>query len=439
MLVLALMAAACGGDTAASDAGSASGTTSPDEIGSDSNGSGERPYEGTTVTLFGAFVDEAADNFTASIADFEARTGIDVQYEGSGDWVTLLTTRVGAGDPPDISFFPNPGALAQYAASGDLQPLPENVVDTVEGNYIDSWIDLGTVNDQLYGVAYAASVKSLVWYSPKDFADRGYAVPETWDELIALSDQIVQDGGTPWCIGLESGEASGWPGTDWVEDILLHQQGPEFYDQWVAHEVPFTDGRVKTAFETFGDTALNPDYVYGGTQGILTTSFGDAMTPMFAPNGSQCWLHRQASWYTQFLPDGLTIATDGDVWVFPFPPVNPQVGAPIMGGGDFAAAFTDRPEVMAVMDYLATPESGAVWASRGSYVSPHKDFDTSLYPEGIDRAAGEVMASADVFRFDGSDSMSQPASLAFLEGMVNYVNGTPVDEVLAEVDAAFDS
>lgn len=441
IIALAMSAAACadsGGVSTTTESGGTSVVTTSTAPGVATNASVDdsaaRPFEGTTVEIMGAFVEPATENFATSVAGFEEETGIDIVYNGSGDWVTLIGTRVEAGDPPDISFFPNPGGVADFARSGDLVPLPQSVRDVAEANYIDSWLDLGTVDGELYGLAYSSSVKSLVWYSPTAFAAAGYEAPATWDELLALSDQIVADGGVPWCIGFESGEASGWPGTDWIEDILLREQGPEYYDQWVANEVKFTDPGVVQAFETFGNIALNEAYVFGGRQGILTTPFGDAGLPMFAPEGPQCWLHHQASFYTAFLPEGTAVAPDGDTWVFPLPPINEEVGNPVMGGGDLAAAFNDKPEVMAVMEFLATPESGLGFAAAGGYVSPHKDFDLENYPDGIDRAVGEAMAGATVFRFDGSDTMPVPTALTFLGEMVNYVNGDDLAEVLARID-----
>lgn len=437
-IALAGALTSCAGD-GATPSTTTGATTATDGATTTSGSSSTQASGGTTVSMLGAFVDVDQANFEQSMAGFEESTGIDIQYEGSGDFVTLITTSVEAGTPPDIAFFPTPGQVADFATRGDLKPLPQDVADVAADNYIDSWLDLGSVDGQLYGLAYRASAKSLVWYSPTDFAEAGYSVPTTFDELIALSDQIVADGGTPWCMGFESGEATGWPGTDWVEDILLRQQGGEFYDQWVAHEVPFNDPKVSTAFETFGQIALDPSYVFGGSQGILTTFFGDAQTPMFAPDGPQCWLHRQASFYSSFLPDGVTVAPDGDTYAFLFPPIDSSVSTPVMGGGDFAVAFADRPEVMEVMKFLATPASGEVWAGIGGYASPHKDFDVSLYPAGIDQVAGEALASAEVFRFDGSDAMPSAVQPEFWAGVVDYVNGGELAGILDKVEAAFNA
>ena len=118
------------------------------------------------------------------------------------------------------------------------------------------WVDLGTYADangkeNFYGFAYKMDLKSLVWYSPEQFEDNGYEIPKTMEELIELSDQMVADGNTPWCIGIESGNATGWTATDWMEDLMLRTASPAKYDQWVSNELPFNSPEVINAMEVF--------------------------------------------------------------------------------------------------------------------------------------------------------------------------------------------
>jgi len=394
-------------------------------------------FAGTSVTILGAFVDADAAAFEASVEAFESETGIDIEYTGTGDFVTLITTQVEAGAPPDIAFFPTPGQIIDFASRGEIRPVSAEVRAVAEENYIESWLSLGSYEEELYGLAYKVSVKSVVWYSPSDFAEAGYEVPTSWEELEALTDAIVADGRTPWCVGFESADASGWPGTDWIEDIVLRQQSPEYYDQWVTHEIPFDDDGIKAAFQTFSDLVLSEGHAFGGGDGIVSTFFGDAMAPMFAEGEPGCYLHRQASFFTSFLPEGTTVGPDGDVNVFILPALGGGL-PPIMGGGDFAVAFTDRPEVDAVMQFLATPEAGTVWAGMGGYVAPYQTFDTSIYPAGIDQVAGEAVANAEVFRFDGSDAMPGPVQPEFWAAMMDLATGASIDDVTAAVESAFE-
>lgn len=235
------------------------------------------------VTMMGVWGGQELDAFRAVMDAFAIKTGITVQFEGTRDLPTLLKTRLAAGNPPDIAAIPGPGAMKEYVDDfGALVDL-NNVLEpaTLNEDINDAWIELGTYKDGLYALMFSADIKSLVWYRPDEFAAKGYEVPTTWDEMEALMDQMVANGDTPWAIGLESGAASGWPATDWIEDIMLRTAGPDVYDQWVNHEIPWTDARVKEAFEIFGKIARNSDYVYGGPTAVLATNFGDSVAELF--------------------------------------------------------------------------------------------------------------------------------------------------------------
>jgi alpha-glucoside transport system substrate-binding protein len=305
----------------------------------------------------------------------------------------------------------------------------------LQSDYAQSWLDLGSSGGTLYCIFYKAAVKSLVWYSPAAFAAKGYTVPTTWDELTALSNQIVADGGVPWCLGIFSNGASGWPATDWIEDIMLRTAGPDVYDQWVDHTIPWTDAAVRTAWEFFGQIARNESYVFGGTTGVLTTFFGDSPAPIFDdPPG--CYMHRQASFITGFFPEGVA---EEDYAFFPFPSIDAAFGVPALGGADLVVMFNDTPQARALMEYLASPEPQEIWAARGGFLSPNKRVSLDVYPTATDRAMAEALTGAEVFRFDASDLM--PAAVgsgSFWTGTLDYVGGVALDSVLATIEASYE-
>jgi alpha-glucoside transport system substrate-binding protein len=306
--------------------------------------------------------------------------------------------------------------------------------DLIEA-YGEDWVSLGEVDGNVYGLWYRASVKSLVWYPPASFAEHGYSIPETWDEMIALSDQIVAEGKRPWCLGIESGDATGWVGTDWVEDILLRSVGAEVYDQWVDNEIPFNDPRVKEAFEKFGEIALHDEYVRGGRVGVLSTPFGDSVNPMFE-NPPRCYLHRQANFIASFFPSDVILGED--VAIFPLPPINPEQGQPILVAGDAFAMFNDTPEARQLMEYLASKVPHEVWASLGGFISPHQEVSLEVYPDELTRQVAEILQSADVVRFDGSDMMPGAVGTGtFWTGMVDYLGGADLEEVLDYIENSF--
>ncbi len=395
----------------------------------------EVPVSKGVVTVLGVWGGSEYENFRDSVFPFTERTGIGMAFEGTRDLAAVLTTRVEAGNPPDLAILPNPGQLYELAAAGKLVPLDSFMdVEALRKTYGDSWVDLASYDGHVYGIFYKVAVKSLVWYNPKAFAAKGYAIPTTWDELIALSDQIVADGGTPWCIGLESGAASGWPGTDWIEDLMLRTAGPEVYDKWVRHEIPWTDPAVKRAWELFGQIARNEAYVYGGTAGVLSTNFGDSPAPMFDdPPG--CYMHRQASFITGFFPEGLTPGEDYDF--FPFPPVDETWGTPALIAGDVIVMFNDTPEARQLMEYLASAEPQEIWAGKGGFISANKEVSLDVYPDELTRKMAQIIVEAKVARFDGSDLM--PAAVgagSFWSGVLDYVGGEDLDAVLEAIEAS---
>jgi alpha-glucoside transport system substrate-binding protein len=400
----------------------------------------ETPTEGEqiggSVSVMAVWGDEELDNFLAMVAPFEERTGISVEYEGTRDLNAVLTTRIQGGNPPDLAGLPGPGQLQEYAEAGYLVPLNDVLdINTMRDQYDEGFLELASYNDQLQGIFIKADVKSLVWYSPPAFEAAGYQVPQSWEDLQALEDQIIADGAAPWCIGLESGAASGWPGTDWIEDIMLRTAGPDVYDQWWQHEIPWTDDSIRSAWETWGEIVGDPARVYGGPQTMLTTAFGDSPIPMFEdPPG--CYLHRQAGFITTFITDqypDLQAGQDFDFFVFP--PIDQGLGNPLLVAGDLFGMFNDTPQARALMEYLVTAEAQSIWAERGGFISANRTVDPSVYPDHLAQQIGEMLAEAEGVRFDASDLMPEAVNNAFWSGILDFVgNPQQLDTILQNIE-----
>ena len=277
--------------------------------------------KGTTVTVDGTQTDPDDQKMKCGWKAFEEATGITVNYIGNKEFEARISIAVDAGQAPDIADFPQPGALANYVKAGKIVDVSSFIpADYLTATYPQAWLDMATMQGPdgpiTAGVWNRGFMKSLVWYAKDDFDASGYMVPETWDELVALSDQIVADGGTPWCIGIESQAATGWPATDWVEDVMLRTTSLENYDAWVAGELKFDSPEVKNAFETVGNIWFKEGYVYGGRDAIVTTFFGDSPAGLFTdpPN---CFLHRQASFITGFFPPDAKYKVDYDFFYLP--------------------------------------------------------------------------------------------------------------------------
>jgi len=391
-------------------------------------------FEGKKATIFGVYTAADAKAFEAALVPFEAATGIDVEFEGSADFETLITTRVEGGNAPDIAQFSQPGLMREF--TDDLVDLSTFMpMDEVEKNFNEGWINLGTVDGKLYGIFYRASTKSIVWYPVKAWEEAGYEIPESWDELIALSDQIVEDGSHPWCISIEHGDATGWAATDWVEDVLLRTAGADVYDQWVNHEIPFDNEYVKEAMEYVAEIFFTEGYVNGGRETILSMWVGDTPKPMFDDPPS-CWMHKQAGWITAFFPEGKKAPEDA--MFFYLPPIKEEHGKPALGAGDLFAMFNDRPEVRALMEYLSTPAAAEVWVKTGGFIPANRNVPLDWYPDLVDRKQAEILQNSTTVRFDASDNMpAEVGTGTFWSGMVDWIAGEDAETVLQEIEESW--
>jgi len=399
-------------------------------------------FKGTKVSITGPQTAEDANKFNDTFKDFEEATGIDVQFEGTKEFEATIAARVDGGNPPDIADFPQPGLAATFAKSGKIVDVSSFIKDSwLKENYTQSYLDISNLDGQRgkiqAGVWNRAFPKSLVWYPKAAFDAASYKVPTTWDELTALMDQIVKDGDTPWCIGIESGAATGWPATDWTEEMMLRTTSLENYDKWVTGDLPFTDPIVKKAVTTWSDIWFNDKYVFGGRAKIVTTSFGDSTAPMFTKPDPGCWLHRQGSFITSFFPKDAKPGVDYDV--FYLPGIAPESGSPVLFSGDMMSMFNDRPEVRAVMAFMSTGASVERWVKAGGATSPHKDSKQEWYTNPVDRSVAAILLKAETVRFDASDLMpGVVGSGTFWKGITDYVAGTlDLDKAMEEIQAGW--
>lgn len=376
---------------------------------------------------------------------FREQSGIDVSYVGSDSFEQNIVVDLEAGSAANIAVFPQPGLAADMAARGFLTPLGSDVADWVDANYAagPSWVSLGTYAGPdgakaFYGFPYKQDVKSLVWYIPENFSDAGYAVPQTMEELKALTQQIVDDGGTPWCIGLGSGAATGWPATDWVEDLMLRTQPPEVYDQWVKNEIPFNDPRVIAAIDDFGWFARNDAFVAGGAGAVATTDFRDSPKGLFT-SPPQCYMHKQASFIPAFFPEGTAVGQDVDFFYFPAY-ADKDLGKPVLGAGTTWVITSDSPEAHKFIQFLETPAAHEAWMEQKGFMTAFKGVDTSKFSDPTLKRMNDILLQATTFRFDGSDLM--PGAIgagSFWTGMVDYVGGESAKDVTDAIQKSWDA
>jgi alpha-glucoside transport system substrate-binding protein len=434
-----LVLAGCGGSNNSSAGGKSPGEGNPQCAGLTQYGN----LTGKKVHVYTSIVAPEDKSQKDSYKLFTTCTGATVQYEGSKEFEAQLVVRVKSGNAPDIAYVPQPGLLSTLVKdTGKVVEPPSAVADNVDKFWGKDWKAYGTVDGKFYAAPLGANVKSFVWYSPKMFAKNGWTVPTTWDEMVALSDKIAATGIKPWCAGIGSGDATGWPLTDWLEDVMLRDAGADTYNKWVAHDIPFNDPTVVEALDRVGAILKNPKYVnggYGDVKSIATTTFQDGGLPILK---GQCAMHRQASFYAANWPAGTDVSQNGDVFAFYLPVTNQNNGKPVLGGGEFVTAFATRPEVKAFQTYL----SSDTWANEkakatpnGGWVSANKGLDPANLVSPIDKLSALTLQDPNaVFRFDGSDQMPGAVGAgSFWKEMTAWITGESTKDALDKIEASW--
>ena len=449
-----LVAGACGSD----DDGS-SDTDASDTDSSGTSGGGDSAAADADFTLFGAPTGIESDAVEGYLDVYNQETGSNIDFTGSDDFETQLRIRVDGGDPPEMAMLPQPGQICDYADEGALVSLEDMGFDIaeLEANHSEYWVSLGLCDDGMhYGVPWYPNFKSIVFYHQPTFEENGYEIPETYEDMVALSEQIVSDGMTPWCMGYESSTNTGWAGTDWIEDILVRQAGSEFYADWYNHEVPFNSPEVIEAFDTYGEIVFGEGFILGGADNIASIAVTDSPNPLFEePPG--CLMLKQGSFASNWFPDAPGFEegeVEDELSVFPFPTIDGNPGA--MGGGDTLVVFEGSDANIQVVKDWITPEWLCVHASATGgtaselgghgvdgveFLPGHVDVDPNCYVTDASKSYAEAVTAAlaaNTFVFDASDLM--PAAVGqgtFWSGMVDWTRGTSAQDVVDSVEASW--
>lgn len=403
-LSLSFLAAGCGGDSGSSGSGSPN-----------------------TVTIWSSVDQPVQDGLLKNLKAKLAADGDDitVKWQKVDNINQLIITKIQAGDTPDIAFIPQPGVVNDMKSLDAIQPLDDVVdMDALKSSMTPGTLESGTFDGKLYGLLVSMNVKGLIFYPKKAWDAAGYQAPTDLDGLQTLTDQIKSDGTTPWCFGIESDTATGWPATDWMETLVAKTGGVDTYNDWVSHKIPFNDPKIEDA-GTIMENLLFPDgNTLGGIKSATSNNFGTAGNAMF-DSPPKCMLLNQGSFITGFFPDAVKADLDTNVGVFGMPPATAGGDNPVEGGGDLATLLTDKDAAKTVLKDLAATDIGDDAAGSSSFISPHKDFDASKYPNDLTRSIADVAYQSSTFLFDGSDAMpGEVGAGTFWKEMTAWIGGS---------------
>ena len=392
-------------------------------------------WKGTgTVKIFAGIRDPEATTMEKIFAEFTKCTGIKIAYEGTDQFETLLPVRVKGGNAPDLAIIPQPGLVATMVATGKAVPITAATRSNLTNYYNPAWASFTTINGRIYGAPFGASSKSLVWYSPAQFKKLGVTIPNTWAEMEAVAAKFKAAGANPWCAGIESGAATGWPATDWIEQMVLREQGPKKYNQWWQGKLKFSSPEILGAMNKVA-AWLGTSSQVGDLKSVATRKFQDAGVPGL--KAGTCGMLQQASFYSSMYPAGTTFGPSGDADAFYLPPTNSKFGKPIMGGGEFPVAFSKKKEVGFVQDYLSSPVYGIERAKAGGWTSANTGIPLSSYSDPVLKVvAAQLQNKSGAIVFDASDLMPTAVNGAFWKEMTKfYAEGKSMKEVAAGIDA----
>lgn len=409
----------------------------------DGGGGGESGGDDGEVEILATTDPLVFDGLKAKVEEEAEAAGINVNMQRVDNINQLILTRIQAGDPPDIAVIPQPGVIKQIVDRGEGVELTDDIVPSdLIADMTPGTLEAGQIDGTQYGLMISMNVKSLVFYNKQAWEEAGYEAPESLDDLAALTEQIKSDGGTPWCFGIESGTATGWPATDWFEDLIMRYGGADVYNEWIANEVKFDSDVVRQAADFLETNVLAEGSVPGGRDSIASVAFGDAEDTMWDDEPG-CWMFKQGNFVVSadFMPQDVVDNVDERIGVFGFPPAEAGGENPVMGGGDLATLLEDNEDSRAMMEILANVDLGTTAAPDSSFISPHTEFDTSLYPSDLTRQIADVAYQADPFLFDGSDQMpGEVGAGSFWKEMTAWISDQQdLDTTLTNIDDSWPS
>ncbi|MCW2699518.1 MAG: hypothetical protein JWQ45_1053 [Blastococcus sp.] len=390
-------------------------------------GGGGNDNTSTTIEVMYAFAGGQEAGFKDEVNAWAKDNDIKIDFVQTGNFNQLINTRVQGNDAPDVALFPQPGIMKDLA-SRDLLADLSGVVDQGDlDKMVQGVLETGQVEGTQYAVPMSINVKSIVFY-PKAAAEAAGLTqpPQTLDELMALTDKIAATGTTPWCFGIESEAATGWPATDWVENLMVSNYGADVYNQWVNHDIPFNDPRVLDVLNQIDQLLLADGRTNGGRQSIASNNFNTAANPMFDPTPG-CYMYRQGNFVAQEggFPEEVRANLDETVGVFPMPGKTAEE-KPVLGGGDLAGIFSkNNKSAQKLVQFLASADFGAQsYGATGNWISPRTDFDVSLYPNQTEASIAKIAYESTAFVFDGSDQMpGEVGSGSFWRDMTAWISG----------------
>jgi alpha-glucoside transport system substrate-binding protein len=411
-----------------------------------SSGTSAASQSGTAdgvVKIEGPLIGTDAKLLEQSWAGWEKSNHITIEYSGSSNFQEQIGGEAQQGNPPDLAIFEQPGLITDLASRGYIRKLPATVKSTADSTFPAQWLGYTSVKSVDYAAPLLAKLDGWVFYSPEAFDKLNLKAPTNWAELLTLTEYLrANSGQAPWCEGFASDASSGASGESWINDLVLREDGPDVYDQWVAHKIPFSDPAIEKAFNDAGEILQNRDWVNAGFGGVASINTTTTAQVASALESGKCLMTMQSSSFLDQLQTSSkgveTVGPQQNIWAFILPPINAG-STPFTVSGDFVAAFSNDADTVKVQKYLASSSWAQSRVKLGGAISPAKTITPSASPNELLNASDSLLESSQAtIRLSASDLMpSVVGEGTFLSGMVNWIGGTPMTNVLATIDGSW--
>jgi alpha-glucoside transport system substrate-binding protein len=397
----------------------------------------------TDVSVWTAWGGNELKAFQDVLKPFHDQTGINVHLTTVRD-ANQLAINVDAGTAlPDVAPGPTVDKVQDWVSKGVMHPI-EDALGSQFSDYIANTYQalttppsgqttdlyIGVVNGKHYEEMVKTQVKGLLWYNKKVYTG---AAPATFDDLLAI-DPTKYGAQKLFCAGLESGDASGWPASDQIDNIIMRQNDAKFYTDWINGKVKFSDPQIKLGYQTYLKE-VSASTVYGGPNTVLNTNFGKAGDPLFKQPAGCLFLEQATfipSFFTQDFPSlNLQAGTDFDF--FPHPSMGVSAGdGNVNGFYDQFAMYNDTPAARKLMQYMATAPAQQIWADDGGTLAAIKSIN---YKDPVFKRAADVASSAKNLLVTAGDFMPSDMQHAFWKSLLNVTRDpSSLDSELAKLD-----
>ena len=320
-------------------------------------------------------------------------------------------------DKFDLAIIPNPQGVVNLGERGYLYPISIALEkEIIENNYSRHLQEITTsdLDGETYGVLFRLIPNSLIWYDVEKYNQLGSPEFESFQDMVSFTEANVYEDSPLWCMDIESGASTGWIATNWLEDIILHEQGPSVYDEWFQQEISPQDEKIKQSISNIGELIFIKDAIYGGKERIINKEFRNNFRNLVDSN-NKCVFSWSGHFASMYFPDDKNYGSDYDFFKFP----STENKNAMVGIGDSLVILSSKSDSINVFNSLTSNSFGQDWISQqdGMFISGNKNSNINKINSPMLLKETLLVRNAlneDLFRYDASELMERRIGADYL-------------------------